>query len=112
MVDEGHAIHYSAVQPGTAVYSSDGIVVGHVREIVDNYSEHIFDGVVFEDERGELRFVDAPEVVRTAERAVVLGLDAAGARQLGPPEAGHAKFVPNRGEGRLSRFFGGGWKRR
>jgi len=112
MIDEGHAVHYSAVEPGTPVYSSDGTEVGRVQAVLDNYREHIFDGLVFEDPSGELRFVDGPEVERTAERAVILRLDAEAARQLGPPEEGHAKFVPNMRAGRLGRLFGGSWKRR
>lgn len=111
MIDEGHAIHYTAVQPGTPVYGSDGVEVGRIREVVDNYREHILDGMVFEDAAGELRFADAPEVARTAERAVILSIDAERARRLGPPEKGHAKFVPNLRTGRLGRLFGGGWKR-
>jgi hypothetical protein len=111
MPDEGLAIHYSAVQPGTPIYSSDGIEVGRVRAVLDNHREHIFDGVVFEDTGGDLRFADAPEVARTAERAVILTLDAEQAQRLGPPEEGAAKFVPNRRAGRLGRLFGGGWKR-
>jgi len=111
MIDEGEAIHYSAVRPGTPVYSSDEVEVGRVEVVLDNYREHIFDGIVFEDAEGTLRFADAPEVARTAERAVVLAVDAEQARQLGPPdEKGSPKFRPNRG-GRLSRLFGGGWKR-
>jgi hypothetical protein len=109
--DEGHAVHYTAVQPGTSVYSADGIEVGQVRAVLDNHREHIFDGVVFADAGGTLRFADAPEVARTAERAVVLTLDADEARQLGPPEQGQPKFVPNLRGGRLSRLFGGGWRR-
>ena len=69
--------------PGTPVYSSDGVEVGTVREMLDNYREHIFDGVVFRDAGGTLRFADAPEVARTAERGVTLNLSAeqaAGAR--------------------------------
>ena len=111
MIDEGHAIHYSAVERGTPVYSSDGAEVGRVQVVLDNHREHIFDGIVFEDASGELRFADAPEVARTAERAVVLAIDAEAARQLGPPEEGHAKFVPNVRSGRLGRLFGGSWKR-
>lgn len=111
--DEGHAIHYTAVRPGMPVYSSDGVEVGSVREVLDNYREHIFDGLVFEDSGGTLRFADAPEVARTAERAVVLAVDAEEAGHLGPPEKGHAKFVPDLKTGRLGRLFGGGgWKRR
>jgi sporulation protein YlmC with PRC-barrel domain len=110
-LDEGHAIHYSAVQPGTPIYSSDGIEVGRVEVILDNHKEHIFDGLVFKDAGGVLRFADAPEVARTAERAVTLTLDAEQAQHLGPPEKGHLKFVPNLRAGRLGRLFGGGWRR-
>jgi hypothetical protein len=110
MDDIGPAIHYSAVQPGTPVYSSDGIEVGRVEAMLDNYREHIFDGVVFVDGEGKARFADAPEVDRTAERGVVLRVGTEQARRLGPPEQGAPKFKPNRG-GRLSRLLGGGWKR-
>ncbi len=110
-IDEGHAVHYSAVQPGTPVYGSDGVKVGRVRSVLDNHKEHIFDGLTFEDVSGELRFADAPEVARTAERAVTLVLDAEQALQLGPPEQGPPKFVPNPRAGRLGRLFGGGWRR-
>ena len=111
MVDVGAPIHYSAVKAGTPVYSSDGQEVGRVEVVLDNYREHIFDGVVFVDEGGTLRVADAPEVERTAERGVVLGLEAEDARGLGPPDEGHPKFKPSRRSGRLSRLFGGGWKR-
>jgi hypothetical protein len=111
MADLGHGIHYSAVQPGTPVYSSDEVEVGRVEVILDNFEEHIFDGVVFKDGDGVQRFADAPEVARTAERGVVLALSAEEAQRLGPPEEGHAKFKPNRKAGRLSRFFGPGWRR-
>lgn len=110
MEDVGPPIHYAAVQPGTPVYSSDGVEVGRVEAMLDNYREHIFDGVVFVDGEGKLRFADAPEVERTAERGVILAVGAERAQRLGPPEKGHPKFRPNRG-GRLSRLLGGGWKR-
>ena len=83
--DDGHAVHYTAVQRGTPVWSSDGQEVGRVVEVLDNYREHIFDGLVIETTDGERRFVDAPEVARTAERAVTLGIAAAEVAQLGPP---------------------------
>jgi hypothetical protein len=112
MADIGNAIHYASVQPGTPVYSADEVELGLVEAILDNYEEHIFDGVVFRDKGGELRFADAPEVARTAERGVVLELSAEEAQRLGPPEKGQAKFKPDRHAGRLSRLFGrGGWKR-
>lgn len=110
MDDIGHAVHYTAVEPGTPVYSADGIEVGRVETMLDNYREHIFDGVIFAGADGKLRFADAPEVERTAERGVVLRVGAEEAQRLGPPEKGAPKFRPSRG-GRLSRLFGGGWKR-
>ena len=100
-----------AVTPGTPVYSSDGEAVGEVHQMVDNYREHIFDGVVFRDKKGDYRFADAPEVARTAERGVTLELDAAAALQLPPPEEGGPSFRANVSAGKLRRFFGGGWKR-
>ncbi len=45
-----------ALEPGTPVYDSDEIEVGTLREVLDNYREHIFDGIVLEDEGGELAF--------------------------------------------------------
>ena len=75
-------IHYAAVKRGTPVYSSDGHQVGVIDKVVDNYRERILDGFVIEDPSGELRFVDAPEVARTAERAVRLTIDSAAAAQL------------------------------
>jgi hypothetical protein len=111
MIDEGHAIHYSAVERGTPVYSSDGVQVGTVDEVLDNYSEHILDGIVLETPDGDVRFVDGPEVTRTAERAVTLAIDSSAAAALPPPEKAPPRFIPRRAGGRLSRLFGGGWKR-
>ena len=111
MVDDGPAIHYSAVSRGTPVYSSDGVEVGSIEAVLDNYREHIFDGVVFKDGDGVLRFADAPEVRRTAERGVTLAVDAARAATLPPPDEGHPRYRPNLAAGRFSRLFGGGWKR-
>jgi hypothetical protein len=109
-IDDGTAVHYTALEPGTPVFSSDEVRVGEVKEVVDNYKEHIFDGLVIKAEGGELRFVDAPEVARTAERGVTLTIDAAAAAELPPPDAGPPVFRP-RGGGKLSRLFGGGWKK-
>ena len=111
MIDDGEAIHYAAVEKGTPVYSSDELEVGHVEAVLDNYREHIFDGVAFEDEDGVLRFADAPEVARTAERGVTLAISADEAAKLPPPDEGHPSFRPNLKTGRLSRLFGGGWRK-
>ena len=111
MVDDGSAIHYSAVEPGIPVYATDGTEVGTVHQVVDNYREHILDGVVIRTTAGDLRFVDGPEVSRTAERGVTLAIDAAAVDLCPPPERGVGSFRANTGGGRLSRLFGRAWKR-
>jgi hypothetical protein len=97
-IDDGQAIHYTALQRGTAVYSSDEVEVGTVVEVLDNYREHIFDGLVIET-GGQRRFVDAPEVARTAERGVTLAITAEETEKLGPPPTGAGV------SGRVSRLF-------
>ncbi len=85
-IDDGTAVHYTALERGTPVYGSDEVHVGKVVEVLDNYREHIFDGLVVETNGGGRVFVDAPEVGRTAERAVTLTITAAEAEKLPPPE--------------------------
>lgn len=112
MVDDGHAIHYTAVTRGTPVFDSEGTEVGKVDEVVDNYDEHILDGVVLEDADGKLRFIDGPEVGRTAERGVTLTIPAAEVAKLPPPQKAPPRFSPSRSRGRLGKLFGGGgWKK-
>jgi hypothetical protein len=67
---------------------------------------------VFKDGDGVLRFADAPEVSRTAERGVTLTVSAAEAEHLPPPDEGHPSYRPNLASGRLSKMFGRGWKKR
>jgi hypothetical protein len=102
-IDDGHALHYNAVERGTPVYGSDEQLVGKVVEVLDNPRESIMDGVVFETPDGVRRFVDAPEVARTAERGVTLTITAAEAAQLPPPP----QSGPRLGRGGLKRLFGG-----
>jgi hypothetical protein len=111
MIEDGNAIHYGAVERGTPVYGSDEVVVGKVDEIVDNFREHILDGIVIETPERKLLFVDAPEVARTAERGVTLTITSAETASLPPPERAAATFRPNPRAGRFGRLFGGGWKR-
>lgn len=110
--DYGTALHYSAVHPGTPVIASDGAEVGTVQQVVDNYDEHILDGIVIRDSGGETRFVDGPEVIRTFERAVVLSIDSAEVATLGPPENGPGTFRADPAAGKVGRLFGRGWKRK
>jgi len=109
--DDGHAISYKVLERGTPVQASDGVDVGTVREVLENRAEHIFDGLVLDTPDGQ-RFVDAPEVQRIAELRVTLTIDSQAAAAL--PEhdpAGARTFRANTRGGRLSRLFGGGWKR-
>ena len=99
--DDGLAVHYTALQRGTPVISSDGQEVGNVDQVLDNYREHIFDGLVIVTSSGEKKFVDAPEVERTAERAVTLNITAAECAQLGPPPASRPALG-----GAMKRLFG------
>jgi hypothetical protein len=92
--DDGIAVHYSTIAKGTPIYASDGAEVGKVVSVSDNARENILDGFIFEDAQGQTRFVDAPEVQRTFERAVELNIDSAAAAELGPPSK-------NSGGGRL-----------
>jgi Mrp family chromosome partitioning ATPase len=85
--DYGHSIGYKVLGRGTPVRSSDGVQVGTVRRVQDNAREHIFDGIVIDTPDGR-RFVDAPEVARIFERAVILTISAEEAREL--PEQGSA----------------------
>jgi hypothetical protein len=100
--DDGHAVHYTTVTRGTSIYGSDGERVGTVIRVLDNHREHILDGIVFADSRGETRFVDGPEVQRTFERAVELNIDSEAASRLGPPPRhGLGDTVKNSPLGRL-----------
>ena len=74
--------------------------MGKVAEILDNYREHIFDGVVVQTRDGGRHFVDAPEVARTAERGVTLTITAAEVQKLPPPGKGSGPG------GFLARLFG------
>jgi len=94
-------VHYTALERGTPVVSSDGEEVGRVVEVLDNFREHIFDGLVIQAAGGERRFVDAPEVARTAERAVTLNITAAECANLPPPP----KQGPDGGGG-VKKLFG------
>ena len=97
---------------GRPVLGSSGERVGTVRQVVDNYREHILDGFVIEDLAGTVRFVDAPEVSRTYERAVTLTIDADEVAKLPPPEDGPGVFGANLNTGRLSKLFGGAWRKK
>ena len=100
--DDGVAVAYTALERGTPVFSSDDAEVGKVAEVLDNAREHIFDGLVVDCTDGQRRFVDAPEVERTAERGVTLNITAQQVAELGPPPGGSGGLG-----GIARRLFGG-----
>jgi hypothetical protein len=86
-IDDGYAISYTALETGIPVYGSDEVEVGKLREVLDNARERIFDGIVVDRHDGVKVFVDAPEVARTAERAVTLNIAAAAVDEYPPHTA-------------------------
>lgn len=101
VIDDGHAVHYTALERGIPVFSSDEVEVGTVEHVLDNYRENILDGIVMRDRGGTRRFVDAPEIRRTAERAVTLAITAAEAAELPAPKS------RSPGARRIARLFRG-----
>ena len=93
MIDDGIAVHYNELARGTPVYGSDEVQAGTVDEVKDLPREGILDGIVIKTTAGERRFVDAPEVARTAERAVTLTIPSAAVAEL-PLEP--SKLAPTR----------------
>jgi hypothetical protein len=84
-IDDGQAVHYAALERGVPVYSADEVEVGKLVDVLDNYREHIMDGLVIELPGRDRRFVDAPEVARTAERGVTLRIASDELVELPPP---------------------------
>ncbi len=109
--DDGHAISYKALPRGTPVRASDGAEVGRVRRVLDNARENIFDGLVVETKAG-MRFVDAPEVARIAERGVTLTITAEEVAALAPPQSTLKQRWDQATIVRRTRRAGRDWKRR
>jgi hypothetical protein len=103
VIDDGVAVHYSELTRGTPVFGSDEVQAGTVDEVRDLPREHMLDGIVVRTEAGERRFVDAPEVARTAERAVTLTITAA---QVDEQPLEPSKLVPKIAPSKLGRIFG------
>ena len=103
--DHGHAIGYKVLRRGTPVRTSDGVEIGKVRRVQDNAREHLFDGIVI-DTRDGRRFVDAPEIGRIFERAVVLTITAAEAADLPAHDGILATRMRNAGTVRRAKRLG------
>jgi hypothetical protein len=92
--DDGHAVSFQALRRGTPVRSADGVQLGTVRRVHEAKREHIFDGIDVDTPEG-LRFLDAPEVARLAERWVTTTF----------PASEKGDFLVDRGS-RLARVLG------
>ena len=105
-MDAGAPISYQVLEPGTPVYSRDGVAIGAVTHVLAAEAQDIFDGIVIGDlsrehliGHGDHRFVDAPEVASIHEHAVTLTLDAAACRELPAPSANPGSMTIDPGEG-------------
>lgn len=101
MIDDGIAVHYNDLKRGTPVYGSDEVVAGKVVRVMDLPREGILDGIVIEGADGRIHFIDAPEVKRTAEKAVTLTITAAEAEALDPPREGAIDSIKDNVRGKL-----------
>ena len=103
--DDGHAISYKVLRRGTPVRASDGVEVGRVRRVLDNARENIFDGIVIDTSDGQ-KFVDAPEVVRVAERGVTLSITSVEVAGLPEPKGGMSERMAMSTTARRAKRFG------
>ena len=103
MQDLGKPSSYLAVKKGIPVFASDGELLGRVVEVLCAPNLDMFDGVIFDTTAGPggHRFVDAPEVARTAEKAVTLSISGDEVATLPPPDSGTGMG------GTVKRLFGG-----
>jgi hypothetical protein len=87
MDDLGAPSSYLALEPGTAVYTTEGEKIGEVQYVLADDEQNLFDGVVIDASMlpGGLRFADAVQVAQIFERGVVLGLTTAQAEGLPEP---------------------------
>lgn len=105
--DLGTPVHYTAVTRGTPVFDREGVEVGTVKRVQDNFREHILDGFEIADADGVVRFVDGPEVSRTFERGVTLAITAAELADHAKPVEGKIQIPGAQPGGPLSRLFRG-----
>jgi uncharacterized protein YrrD len=91
-VDLGNPIAYMVLSRGTPVYSSDGVEIGKVVNVLAAEDKDVFDGIVIGEHilGRDHRFADADDVGEIHERGVVLKLDRPACEQLPKPSANPA----------------------
>jgi uncharacterized protein YrrD len=82
--DLGEPSSYLTLEPGAAVYSSDGEKVGTVDRVVADTVNDIFEGLVVDTSilLGKRRFVDAEQVDQIYDHGVQLEIDRRAADSL------------------------------
>lgn len=71
MPDLGSPSSYLLLEPGVPVWSSDGVDVGTVREVLAAEDADIFDGVLVDTADG-VKYVEAAEIAEIFERGIEL----------------------------------------
>ena len=91
-MDLGSPISYMVLSHGTPVYSSDGVQIGKVANVLAAEDKDVFDGIVIGEHifGKDHRFADADEIGEIHERGVVLKLDRPACDQLPKPTANPA----------------------
>ena len=95
-MDRGHPISYRVLERGTPVETADGQRFGTVKRVLEVRAKDVFDGVVVKTPDGD-RFVDADEIDRLYENAMVLNLSAEAAALLPKPGDSPHTYAPSPG---------------
>jgi len=104
---DDHPIAYTALQPGTAVRTTDGHRFATVKAVLVDEKVSVFDGIVVETSEGA-RFVDADQISRIYTSHVSTTLSADQAANLPLPDGSNLIDIkPTRSVAdRLGRMFG------
>lgn len=102
-----HPIAYTALQPGTAVQTSDGTPFATVDAVLVDEKVAVFDGIVVQTVEGR-RFVDADQIASINTNHVRTTLSAEQAANLAPPDGSTLIDIkpPRSMVDRLGRMFG------
>ena len=93
-MDRGDPISYRVLEKGTPVETADGQEFGQVKRVLEVRAKDVFDGVVVKTPNGD-RFVDADEIDRLYENAMVLNLSAEAATLLPKPGENPHTYAPS-----------------
>lgn len=104
-----HPIAYTALEPGTPVWTSDSTPFATVRAVLVDELVSVFDGIVVQTDDGT-RFVDADQVASIWTSSVRTTLSAEQAANLPQPDGSTLIHIkpPGAMARRLGRMFGRG----